>query len=185
MKKFNLKLAATVMVCGAFLFSSCIGSFALHGKLLSWNQGVSNKFVNELVFLAFNIIPVYGVCYLADALVINSIEFWSGNNPLASIGDVKKVKGENGNYLVETLENCYSITKEGDETASMELIYDKDLNTWNVVADGVSTELLQMNNDGTAQMTLPNGEDMTVTLDAQGVSAARQATMINTYYAAR
>ena len=77
MKKFNLKLAATVMVCGAFLFSSCIGSFALHGKLLSWNQGVSNKFVNELVFLAFNIIPVYGVCYLADALVINSIEFWS------------------------------------------------------------------------------------------------------------
>ena len=73
------------------------------------------------------------------------------------IGDVKKVKGENGDYLVETLENGYSITKEG-ETASMELIYNKELNTWNVVADGVSTELLQMNNDGTAQMTLPNGE---------------------------
>ena len=171
MKKFNLKLAATVMVCGAFLFSSCIGSFGLHSKLLNWNQGIGNKFVNELVFLAFNIIPVYGV-------------FWSGSNPMASVGDVKKVKGENGNYLVETLENGYSITKEG-ETASMELIYDKDLNTWNVVADGVSTELLQMNNDGTAQITLPNGEDMTVTLDAQGISAARQATMVNTYYAAR
>ena len=103
---------------------------------------------------------------------------------MASVGDVKKVKGENGNYLVETLENGYSITKEG-ETVSMELIYDKNLNTWNVVADGVSTELLQMNNDGTAQITLPNGEDMTVTLDAQGISAARQATMVNTYYAAR
>ena len=101
---------------------------------------------------------------------------------MASIGDVKKVKGENGDYLVETLENGYSITKEG-ETASMELIYNKELNTWNVVADGVSTELLQMNNDGTAQMTLPNGEEMTVTLDAQGVAAARQATMIGTYYA--
>ena len=62
-----------------------------------------------------------------------------------AIGDVKKVKGENGDYLVETLENGYSITKEG-ETASMELIYNKELNTWNVVADGVSTELLQMNN---------------------------------------
>ena len=184
MKKFNLKLAATVMVCGAFLFSSCIGSFGLHSKLLSWNEGIGNKFVNELVYLAFNIIPVYGVGYLADALVIISIEFWSGSNPMASIGEVKKVKGENGNYLVETLENGYSITKEG-ETASMELIYDKDLNTWNVVAEGVSTELLQINNDGTAQMTLPNGEDLTVTLDAQGVSAARQATMVNTYYAAR
>ena len=126
MKKFNLKLAATVMVCGAFLFSSCIGSFGLHSKLLSWNESIGNKFVNELVYLAFNIIPVYGICYLADALVINSIEFWSGSNPMASIGEVKKVKGENGNYLVETLENGYSITKEG-ETASMELIYDKEI----------------------------------------------------------
>lgn len=183
MKKFNLKMAATVMICGAFLFSSCIGSFGLHSKLVNWNQNLSNKFVNELVFLAFNIIPVYGVCYMADALVINSIEFWSGSNPLASIGDVKKVKGENGNYLVETLENGYSITKEGEETAAMELIYDKSQNTWNVVADGVSTELVRLNNDGTAQMTLPNGEDLTVTLDAQGVAAAQQAAMVNTYYA--
>ena len=63
--------------------------------------------------------------------------------------------------------------------------YDKELITWNVVAEGVSTELLQMNGDGTAQMYLPNGEAMNVTLDAQGVAAARQATMINTYYAAR
>ena len=183
MKKGKLTLVAAIL-SGSLLFSSCVGSFGLFNRLSSWNQGVGTKFVNELVFLAFNIVPVYGVAYLADALVINSIEFWSGSNPMASIGEVKKVKGENGNYLVETLENGYSITKEG-ETASMELIYDKDLNTWNVVADGVSTELLQINNDGTAQMTLPNGEDLTVTLDAQGVSAARQATMVNTYYAAR
>ena len=183
MKKFNLKMADTVMICGAFLFSSCIGSFSLHNKLVSWNQSISNKFVNELVFLAFNIIPIYGVCYLADIVVINSIEFWSGSNPMASIGDVKKVKGENGNYLVETLENGYSITKEGEETASMELIYDKSQNSWNVVADGVSTELVRLNNDGTAQMTLPNGEDLTVTLDAQGVATAQQAAMVNTYSA--
>lgn len=184
MKKINLKMAATVLVCGSFLFSSCIGSFGLHSKLVNWNQSVGNKFVNELVYLAFNIIPVYGVCYLADALVINSIEFWSGSNPIASIGDVKTIKGENGNYLVETLENGYSITKEG-ETVSMELIYNKEQNTWNVVADGVSTELLQLNNNGTAQLTLPNGEEMTVSLDAQGIATARQATMINSDYAAR
>lgn len=178
MKKINLKMAATVMICGAFLFSSCIGSFGLHSKLVTWNQSIGTKFVNELVYLAFNIIPVYAVCYLADTLVINSIEFWSGSNPLASIGDVKKVKGENGNYMVETLENGYSITKEG-EANSMELIYNKELNTWNVVADGVSTELLKLNNNGTAQMTLPDGEKMTVSLDAQGVANAHHAAGIN------
>ena len=43
---------------------------------------------------------------------------------MANVGDVKKVKGENGNYMVKTLENGYSITKEG-ETASMDLILDQ------------------------------------------------------------
>lgn len=183
MKKNYFTLLA-VMLSGSLLFSSCIGSFGLFNRLNSWNQSVGTKFVNELVFLAFNIIPVYGVAYLADVLVINSIEFWSGSNPMANVGDVKKVKGENGNYLVKTLENGYSITKEG-ETASMDLIYNKEANTWNVVADGESAELIKMNNDGTADLFLPNGEKMNVTLDAQGMMAARQAVTSDFMFAAR
>lgn len=183
MKKNKMKLVA-ILLSGSFLFSSCVGSFGLFNRLSSWNRTVGNKFVNELVFLAFNIIPVYGVAYLADALVINSIEFWSGTNPMANVGDVKKVKGENGDYLVKTLENGYSITKVG-ETASMDLIYDKEANTWNVVANGESTELLKMNNNGTADIFLPDGKRMNVTLDANGLMAARQATMSDFMYAAR
>ena len=59
--------------------------------------------------------------------------------------------------MVKTLENGYSITKEG-ETASMDLIYNKEANTWNVVANGENAELIKMNNDGTADLFLPNGE---------------------------
>lgn len=103
MKRNKMVLVAAVL-SGSLLFSSCVGSFGLFNRLTTWNQSLGNKFVNELVFLAFNIVPVYGVAYLADALVINSIEFWSGSNPMANVGDVKKVKGENGNYMVKTLE---------------------------------------------------------------------------------
>lgn len=184
MKKNRLTLVAAIFLSGTILFSSCVGSFGLFNRISSWNQSIGTKFVNELVFLALNIVPVYGVAYLADALVINSIEFWSGTNPMANVGDVKKVKGENGDYLVKTLENGYSITKEGEDSA-MELIYNKEANTWNVVADGVSTELLKMNNDGTAEMNLPNGDKMNVTFDAQGMMAARQATMGGLLFAAR
>ena len=184
MKRNKLTFVAVVL-SGSLLFSSCVGSFGLFNRLTSWNQSVGTKFVNELVFLAFNIIPVYGVAYLADALVINSIEFWSGTNPMANVGDVKKVKGENGNYMVKTLENGYSITKEG-ETASMDLIYDQATNNWNVVANGETAPLVKMNNDGTADMFMPNGERMNVTLDAQGMIAARQATTTNSmFFAAR
>lgn len=183
MKKGKLSLAV-VILSGSILFSSCVGSFSLFNNLSSWNRSVGNKFVNELVFLAFNIIPVYGVAYIADAVVLNSIEFWSGSNPLANVGGVKKVKGENGNYMVKTLENGYSITKEG-ETASMELIYNKEDNTWNAVANGESSKLIQMNNDGTADLFLPNGEKMNVTLDAKGMMAARQVTTGNLLFAVR
>lgn len=176
-------LALVCVLCSSILLSSCIGSFALFNKMKNWNQGIGNKFVNELVFVALNIVPVYGVVYLADILVINSIEFWSGDNPVASTGEVKKVKGENADYLVETLENGYSITTENGENA-MELLYNKEANMWSVVSDGVSSDLIKINEDGTAQLYLPDGETMNVTLDAQGVLAARELTM-STFFASK
>ena len=41
-----------------------------------------NRWVNEAVFLGMNIIPVYGVCLFADYIVLNSIEWWTGENPV-------------------------------------------------------------------------------------------------------
>lgn len=183
-----MKKSKTVLVCtilsSSILFSSCIGSFGLWNSLKDWNQGVSNKFVNELIFLAFHIVPVYEVAYLADILVLNSIEFWSGSSPIASIGEVKTVKGENGEYLVKTNEDGYTITKKGEDK-SVDLVYNKEKNTWNAVADGQSFELVQMNEDGTATMRLQNGTSMTVMPDAQGVATARIATGNSLFFAER
>lgn len=176
MKKNGSATIFALILSGSIVFSSCVGSFGLFNHVAKWNQNVSNKFVNELVFLALNIIPIYPVCYMADALVINSIEFWTGSNPMASVGNVKKVKGENGNYLVKTLENGYSITKEG-ETASTNLIFNQQDQTWSATYEGVSSTLLKMNNDGTAQLYLPDGTKMDVTLDAQGKIAANEVVM--------
>jgi len=65
--------------------SGCFGSFALTKKIYGLNQGVhENKFVQWALFLGFTIIPVYGVGALVDALVFNSLEFWTGSNPLAN-----------------------------------------------------------------------------------------------------
>lgn len=183
-----MKKSKTALVCamlsGSVLFSSCIGSFGLWNGLKDWNQRVSDKFVNELIFLAFHIVPVYEIAYLADVLVLNSIEFWSGSNPTASIGEVKTVQGEKGEYLVKTNENGYTLTKKGEEK-SVDLVYDKANNTWNAVADGQSFELVRINEDGTATLSLQNGTSMTVTPDAQGVAAARIATGNSLFFAAR
>ena len=92
MKKKSLTLLVAATLASSVLFSSCIGSFGLSNKLLDWNRNIDSKFVNELVFVAFWIVPVYEISALADILVLNSIEFWSGSNPMASIGEVKKEK---------------------------------------------------------------------------------------------
>lgn len=163
------------LLSGSILFSSCIGSFKLFNNLKEWNQGVSDKFVNELIFLAFHIVPIYPIAYLADVLVLNSIEFWSGRNPVSSIGDQKEIKGEDGaNYTVTTTADGYRIAKEG-ENVSLDLVYDKKDRTWNAVSGNERYELVQMNEDGTATLNLPDGRSITVTPDAQGIATARVA----------
>lgn len=117
-------------------------------------------------------------------MVLNSIEFWSGSNPTASIGEVKTVQGENGEYLVKTNENGYTITKKGEDK-SVDLVYNKENNTWNAVSGEQSFELVKMNEDGTATLSLQNGTSMTVTPDAQGIATARIAIGNSLFFAAR
>ena len=179
MKKTKL-VAACLLMSGSILCSSCIGSFGLWNQLKSWNQGVSNKFVNEIVFFAFHVVPVYEVCYLADILVLNSIEFWSGSNPLAEVGTVRTVEGENGEYLVRTNEDGYTISKKGED-ASLNLVFNQDKQTWSAVAEDATYELMTMNEDGTITVKLQDGSNITVSPDVQGlaeVRAASQSTML-------
>ncbi|MBQ8520224.1 MAG: DUF3332 domain-containing protein [Bacteroides sp.] len=183
MRKNKMTLVCAVLA-GSMLFTSCIGSFKLWNNLKDWNQDVSNsKFVNELLFIALHIVPVYEIAYLADALVLNSIEFWSGSNPVAS-NETKEVKGENGDYLVTTTENGYTITHKGDNQ-SMNLVYNEETKTWNAVTSTENIELLRMNENGTVSINMQNGTSMTVMPDMQGVAAARAAIGSTLFYAAR
>ena len=83
---------SVMLVAASILFSSCIGSFQLTTKLKNYNDNIGSKWVNELVFVAFCIVPVYELAALADALVINSIEFWTGKKTLADAGETKVIK---------------------------------------------------------------------------------------------
>lgn len=167
--------AMCAILSGSLLFSSCIGSFGLWNRLKDWNMNIGNKFVNEIVFLAFHIVPVYEVAYLADVLVLNSIEFWSGSNPVAEVGTIKTIHGESGDYFVRTNEDGYTIVKEGEEEKPLDLVYNQENRTWSAVAEGQTFELITMNEDGTITFKQKDGTPMTVTPDQFGTAAARAA----------
>lgn len=177
MKKRYLPVAIALVLTGSIMSTSCIGSFALTNKLLSWNKQVGNKFVNELVFFAFWVIPVYEVSCLADVLVINSIEFWSGDNPVAS--GKKVIDGKDGRYIVECDGKGYTITSENDKSV-VRLDFDKEDQTWSVaLPGGDSYELMTFIDETHVAMPAPDGTHSIVELSDNGLMAYRDMVTAN------
>lgn len=77
------KLLATSLIL-TLLLTGCFGSFNLTRKVYSFNKSQGDKWAREIVFVVLVVIPVYEFSALADAVIFNSVEFWTGNNPVAS-----------------------------------------------------------------------------------------------------
>lgn len=169
-----LLLAATIM------FSSCLGSFQLTNKVLTMTKSIGNKWANELVFAACCILPVYEITVLVDAIVLNSIEFWTGEKLIANVGEKKVVKNNEGKDVeITVMENGYNLT---DGVASVNLVFDSETQIWSAEYNDQSTNLIKFVDDNNAQLFLANGEVMDVTLDAEGTNMARMYVN-NSYYA--
>ena len=139
-------------------------------NIKDWNEGLGNKFVNELVFIALHIVPVYEIAMLVDGVVLNSIEFWTGNNLVAEPGETKIVKNSQGQDVqVTALENGYTISN-GD--TAMNLLFNAENQVWSAEYNNQVTDLVKLNGDNTAQLYV-DGDIVNVTLDAQGVGYAQ------------
>lgn len=85
MKRLSKQVVVLLLVATMAIMSvGCYGSFSLTKKVYNWNGSLGNKWVVELVFLACSIVPVYGIAGFIDVVILNSIEFWTGNKPMAS-----------------------------------------------------------------------------------------------------
>ena len=184
MKRINVKVAV-LLLCGCFVFSSCIGSFSLFNSYAKWQRTMtSNKFVNAIV--GFVLMPIAGsVSLLVDSLVLNTIEFWTGENPVtANVGKTKNVLGSDGVlYAVTTLKNGYEIkSPEGEVTY---FYYDKKSNVWSCEQDGVKKDVFRFNEDGTMTVVMHDGQQMTVSPDEAGLYEVRMAVNGGNYFAMR
>jgi hypothetical protein len=182
MKKMSLK-AAVVLLAGSFLCSSCIGSFSLFNKYEKWQCNMtSNKYVNGIVGLILQPI-VGGVCLFVDAVVLNTIEFWTGSNPMA-LNKVQTVKGQDGRYYaVKTLKNGYEVKAPNGEITLF--THDSKTESWSITQNGVTKEIIRFNADGTIQATLQSGEKMTVSNDEAGMMQVREAVYNDNCFALR
>lgn len=167
----------------AVLLSSCYGSFKLTRSLWDWNGTVGSKFVNELVFLAFVIVPVYQVATFVDAVVLNTIEFWGGSNPMSMkegekeqkvvVIDGKKYRltAEKDKMTIEDLQNAKNKTEMifNEEDSSWYLVKGKKLQKLvNVeVQDGKVISYHMFYPDGSVQEVKPGFDPVAVQQDVE------------------
>lgn len=112
-------VAVAALAVFAFAVTGCIGSMALTGKVRQFNLGVSpHPWPREGVFVVLQVLPVYSFAGAIDLLVVNSIEFWTGTNPISNekalvtvawAGHSHREVAEDGTVAVSTLREDGSI----------------------------------------------------------------------------
>ena len=114
-KAYSITRRGIVVTSAATLSTACFGSFNLTRLVYDFNEDVDNKWLRWLLFLGLVIVPVYGIATFVDAVVINSIEFWTGDNPV----DAKVTPAGEGRRVVSAPTENPSVVRhevyKGDE----------------------------------------------------------------------
>lgn len=62
-------------------FAGCYGKFPLTKAVYRLNGDITNnKIIHSIIFWIFIILPVYDLAFLVDAIILNLIEFWTGES---------------------------------------------------------------------------------------------------------
>ncbi|RZS99590.1 DUF3332 domain-containing protein [Aquimarina brevivitae] len=166
------KLTICTLLSASILFSSCLGSFSAFNGLKDWNQGVTNsKFVNNLIFWALNIVPVYSLFMLGDVIIFNVIEFWSGSNPIAmNEGDMEmQIVEKDGNTfeMIATKNRLQIKVIEGERKGEkLDLVYKPSEKSWSAIKPNGEVIKLSSFEEGFYVVHMPDGEEVKIDVNA-------------------
>ena len=141
MKKFTVYLLSGALLFASVSFSGCMGSFKLTNGLYDWNKSIGSKWVNELVFFAFVFIPVYGITLTIDAIILNSIEFWGGGNP------VSVIKKDGKDLYVTNGTDTFKVTRKHGRIKIEQLTGEKAGNSIDIYAN-IDTKSVYLKDSG-------------------------------------
>lgn len=162
------KVISCLMLSCVILFSSCLGSFRAFNNLKDWNQGLTDsKFLDNLIFWGLNIVPVYGLFFIGDALIFNVIEFWSGSNPIAmkdGESETQMVERDGNTYKMVATKNRIQVTVvEGPKKGKkIDLVYKPDEKSWNAIRPNGEVIKLSSFEEGFYIVYMPDGTEVKI-----------------------
>ncbi len=160
MRKAAMAMMLSFAVAVAPLLTGCYGSFPMTKTVYKLNGASGSRLVNTLVYWLFLYIPVYGIAFLGDTLVVNLVEFWTGAD-IAGSGKAE-MKGEDGTiYAFETSKDGRraTITVTRDGAVRGQLGFAKTSETTFDVSDAAGKVVARVvrTPDGGLRMTNPEG----------------------------
>lgn len=133
-----------LLVAGLLSTTACFGPFNLTQRYWHWNGHVTgNKWANEGIFLLSVIIPVYEITALCDAIIFNSVEFWTGKN---------WVDAPSGSSATGKLDDhhTYTLTKVSATQIKAEVFEDGRLTTMRIIDQGNGVNSVLRDENGVA-----------------------------------
>ncbi|UCF63424.1 MAG: DUF3332 family protein, partial [bacterium] len=91
------------------------------------------KLVNSAVAWLLMIVPVYTVAGFIDFVILNVIEYWTGENPVtmsAGDKDTQIVEKDGIKYQITATQNRFDVRELAGEKRQVSLIFEEDLNAW-------------------------------------------------------
>jgi len=124
MRKILLSLLAACIFAGTT--TGCWGSFKLTKKAYDFNNSFGSKWISWIVFILVGHI-VSGITLTVDALIFNTLEFWTGSNPLAQ-GDTYRETDADGNTVtaVKMEDGSLYMRLDAQNGESQELVLQRD-----------------------------------------------------------
>lgn len=123
---------------------------------------MGDKFVNSAIMWALILVPVYSATLFIDFVILNTVQFWTGTNPLAMSS------GEEETQLVQHGDDVYRITARRHELVVeiltgkrqgevLHLVYQAPERCWYLAKEGKLLPLVREEKDQMLTFYHPDG----------------------------
>lgn len=112
-----------VTAAPVLMASGCYGSFPLTRTVYEVNGEITDeKIIHSIVLWIFILLPVYGLAMLVDFVVLNLVEFWSGDEV-----EISQVETEDGAVIAlgpgaEPNVAILTVSREGEVLSEMRFV---------------------------------------------------------------
>ncbi|MDD4310272.1 MAG: DUF3332 family protein [Candidatus Cloacimonetes bacterium] len=161
----SIALLAVFIVVGVF---GCYGNMSLTKKVYNWNGTLGDKYLVQVAFWVMNFVPVYGFAAFIDVVFFNTIEFWTGTNPMAmNSGDevIKYASSGDKTYQLKISQNkiIVSETKGPNRGAHVELSFNPENGSWYLSDETKSVKVAQVEGNS-LNLIYPSGKELAISL---------------------